>query len=71
MGGTTVWVGNQISTSITSKNPIITDEDECPVEEQTFPPATKILQHLVPLWEHSFHDWHNSQVVAQVAAPTS
>ena len=29
----------------------------CPAEEQHFPPPTKFLQRLVPLWEHSIHDW--------------
>ena len=33
------------------------DEDGCPQEEQPSPPQTKILQRLVPLWEHSVLDW--------------
>ena len=35
----------------------MTDEDGCPAEEQPFPPTTKILRRLAPLWEHSLHDW--------------
>ena len=57
MGDTTIRAGNQIFASITARNPITTDEDGCPAEEQSVPPTTKILQRLVPLWEHSFHEW--------------
>jgi hypothetical protein len=57
MGDTPIWAGDQISTSITSRIPITTDEDGCPAEEQPFSPTTENLQHLAPLWEHSFHDW--------------
>ncbi len=57
MGATEIWSSNQISASITARIPIITDEDGCPEEEQPFPPPTKILQRLVPLWEHSIIDW--------------
>ncbi len=57
MGTAEIWPGNQISASITVRIPIITDEDGCPAEEQPFPPTTKILQKLVPLWEHSIYEW--------------
>jgi hypothetical protein len=57
MGTSEIWSGNQISTSITSRIPIITDEDGCPEEEQHFPPSTNILPKLVPLWEHSIYEW--------------
>ncbi len=57
MGDTEILSGNQISASITAKIPIIMDKDGCPVEEQPFPQPAKILQRLVPLWEHSIHDW--------------
>ena len=33
------------------------DANGCPAEDQSFPPTIKIFQRLVPLWEHSFHDW--------------
>ena len=33
------------------------DEDDCSEEEQIIPPQTKILQRLVPLWEHSVLEW--------------
>jgi hypothetical protein len=57
MWNTTIWADNQIYTSITSRILVTTDEDECPAEEQPFPPTIKIIQRLIPLWEHSFHDW--------------
>ena len=57
MGTTDIWSGNQISHSITARIPTITDADGCPEEAQPFPPIIKILQKLVPLWEHSIHEW--------------
>ena len=33
------------------------DEDGCLEEEQPVSPPTKILHRLVPLWEHSVHEW--------------
>jgi hypothetical protein len=56
MGDITIWAGNQISASLTARIPITTDVDGCPAEEQPFPPTPKILQRVVPLWEHSFHE---------------
>ena len=49
MGIAEIGSGNQISASITTIIPIITDEDGCPEAEQFFPPTTKILQKLVSL----------------------
>ncbi len=51
-----IWSGNQIATIITSKIPIITDEDGCPTLDQPFPQATNILYKLAPLWEHSIRE---------------
>jgi hypothetical protein len=57
MGIAEIWIGSHISASITTKIHTITDENGCPAEEQPFPPTTIILQKLVPLWEHSIHEW--------------
>jgi hypothetical protein len=57
MGTTEIWSDNQILASITAKIPIIPDEDGCPAEAQPSPPTTIILQKLVPLLEHSIHEW--------------
>ena len=57
MGNTEIWSRNQISTSLTTTIPITMDEDGCPTKEQPYPQPIKILQKLVPLWEHSIHDW--------------
>ena len=57
MGATEIWSSNQISASLIAKIPILTDEDDCPDEEQPFPPPTKIFQRLIPLWKHSVHTW--------------
>ena len=56
MEDTTIWAGNQISASITARIPITMDEDSCSAEVRPFPPTTKIIRRVVPLWEHSFHD---------------
>ena len=57
MRATEIWSGNQISASITAKIPVIMDEDGCLEEDQPSPPPRiKILQRLVPLWEHSVLD---------------
>jgi len=57
MGDTTIWAGNHISAFIAARSLITMDEDGCPTEDQPFSPTTEILRRLVPLWEHSFHDW--------------
>jgi hypothetical protein len=57
LGDTEIWSGNQILTSITTQIPITMDEDGCPTKDQAFPQSTKILHKLVPLWEHSIHNW--------------
>ncbi len=57
MGTADIWSSSQISRSITTTIPTITDEDGCPAEEQPFPPIINTLQKLVPLWEHSIHEW--------------
>ena len=64
MGATEIWSSNQISASLIAKIPILTDEDDCPDEEQPFPPPTKIFQRLIPLWKHSVHTW--AQILARV-----
>jgi hypothetical protein len=43
MGDAIIFEGNHISTSITSRLPITTDEDGCPTAKQPFPPITKII----------------------------
>ena len=57
MGTEEIWSGIQISASSIATITIIMDEDGCPEEKQPFPPQNKILQRLVPLWEHSVLDW--------------
>ena len=57
MGDTEIWYGNQISTSLTTRIPIIMDEDGCPNENQPFPPVINILRRLVPLWEQEVLTW--------------
>ena len=55
-GGPEIWSGNQISTSISSRIPIQTDEDGCPSDTQPFP-MRGILRKLTPLWVHGIHEW--------------
>jgi len=45
---------NQISTSLSTRIPIQTDEDECPLKIQQFSQPTLIMQKLVPLSEKRF-----------------
>ena len=56
-GGPEIWSGNRISSSITSKIPILTDSQGCPLDTQPFPPSLFILQKLSTLWEHGVHNW--------------
>ncbi len=57
LGDTEIWFGNQISTSLTARIPIKMDEDGCPTKDQPFSQPTKTHHKLVPVWEHSIHDW--------------
>jgi hypothetical protein len=57
MGDTKIWSGNQISTSLTARIPIIMNEDGCPNENQPFSPVINILRRLVPLWEQAVLTW--------------
>jgi hypothetical protein len=57
LGGPDIWSGNEISRSLSTRIPILLDEDGCPEEEQPFPSPTSLLHHLVPLWEHNLHSW--------------
>ena len=43
MGDTEIWSGNQISTSLIARLPIIMDEVDCPTIKQPFPPVINIL----------------------------
>ncbi len=56
-GGPEIWSGNQISTSLSSRIPVQTDENGCPVDTQQFPRPTLLLKKMAPLWEHGFHKW--------------
>ena len=56
-GGPEIWPGNQISTSNSTRIPIHTDEDVCPLAIQQFPKPTLLLQNLVSLWDKGFHNW--------------
>jgi hypothetical protein len=47
--GQEILSGNQISTILSTRIPIQTDKDGCPLDTQQFPQPTLILQKLVPL----------------------
>jgi hypothetical protein len=57
LGGPEIWSGNEISKYLSTRIPILLDEDGCPEEEQPFPNPTSMLHHLVPLWDHNLHSW--------------
>ena len=50
-GGQEIWPWNQILTSISSRIPVLTGEDGCPLDTQQFSQSTHIMQKLVFLWE--------------------
>ncbi len=56
-GGPEIWSGNQISTSLSSRIPVQTDEEGCPLGTQEFLQTTLPLQKLAPLWDHGFLNW--------------
>ena len=56
-GGPEIWSRNQISPSLSTRIPIHTDADGCPLNTQPYLYPTLVLQKMTPLWEHGFHDW--------------
>ncbi len=50
-----IWSESQISTSLSTRIPVQTDEDGCPLDTQQLPQPTHLLQKLVPLLENGFH----------------
>jgi hypothetical protein len=56
IGGPEICLGNQILKSLSTRIPIHTDEDGCPLAAQPFSQLTLLLQKLVPLWKNDFHN---------------
>ena len=56
--GPEIWSGNQVSTSLSTRIPIQTDEDGYHLDIQQFPNPRFSCKSWFPyLWENGFHSW--------------